>query len=260
MRATSSEARELGAAAPPRGPRPVVRAVNAVLFGLFAAAGFGAVARRAWLFTSSLGLVHPVLPWSVPFGSLFLALSLALALETLRTGAMAGSWRPLRTRDRWPLLLLVLGCFGVRVVAGEPRPPVSPTSSMIAALRRTAEALDAGYRDNHEYRLSDLDGTLVSLAPPGFVYRGCELRLRAVPIAQDGPQRTARPGDLPGTIYVAHAPGGQRLWLSALTLNSGVSTLLSASGQPLIIEARAGTHSAPGRDPLIPEYPLATPQ
>ncbi len=240
-----------------RKPRPGLRALNALLFGAFAAAGFGAVARRGWLFLISQGLLRPVLPWDVPLGAIFLALALALGAETLRTGALATSGRPLRARDRWPLLLLVVACFAARLSAAAPRPPLSPTPRLIAALRRCAETLDAGYREAHQYPLDEaaLERALAALGPSSFVYRGHDLPLRARLLERDSAQREPLAGDRPGLVYVAHTRDAQRVWLSAVTLaGDDPAMLLTPRGAPLLLEARAGTHSAPGGDPLIPEY------
>ncbi len=257
-------AAETAAAAPPRRrPRPLLRALNALLFGAFAAAAFGAIARRAWLFWSSQGVLHPALPWDVPMGALFLSLALLLALETLRTGALAASGSPLRARDRWPLLLLVLGSFATRLAAAEPRPPASPTARLVSALRLAAETLDRGYRDAGHYSFDEaaLEQALAPLGSSGFVYRGHDLPLRVRALDQDAAQRAPLPGDLPGVLYVAHPRDGQRAWLSAVTLDGSSAAMLPApSGRALLIDARAGTHSAPGRDPLLPEYPGAKAQ
>ena len=61
-----------------------------------------------------------------------------------------------------------------------------------------------------------------------------------------GAQRDPLPGDPPGTIYVCISADEQRAWLSALSLEGVL---------PATLQARAGTHSAPGRDPLVPAYP-----
>ncbi len=62
------------------------------------------------------------------------------------------------------------------------------------------------------------------------------------------PQIEALPGDLPGTIYVCISSDEQRAWLSALSLHRVL---------PATVQANAGTHSAPGLDPLLPLYPNA---
>ena len=56
----------------------------------------------------------------------------------------------------------------------------------------------------------------------------------------------------PGTLYVAISSDRRTAWLTALGLG-GVQR--SSSGQPALIEARAGSHSPVGRDPLVPAYP-----
>ena len=97
---------------------------------------------------------------------------------------------------------------------------------------------------------------LASLPLPGFVYRGHLVPLRARLLeGAAAAQVTPLPGDLPGTIYVAIDPAGERAWLTTLTLEETRTTALRAAGRPLVLQARFGTHSAPGRDPAVPEYP-----
>jgi hypothetical protein len=49
---------------------------------------------------------------------------------------------------------------------------------------------------------------------------------------------------------VGISPDEQRAWLSALSLHAVL---------PATVGATAGTHSAPGLDPLLPLYPNALP-
>ena len=65
----------------------------------------------------------------------------------------------------------------------------------------------------------------------------------------------AQPGDAPGTITVALDQAGTRAWLCAFTLVEGRIAPLSSGGRSLVLQARMGSHAAPGRDPLLPEYP-----
>jgi hypothetical protein len=65
-----------------------------------------------------------------------------------------------------------------------------------------------------------------------------------------GAQLEALPGDPPGTIYLCISSDEQRAWLSALALHGVL---------PVTVQADAGTHPAPGFDPLLPLYPNALP-
>ena len=68
----------------------------------------------------------------------------------------------------------------------------------------------------------------------------------------EGPRIDPPVGDLPGTIYLEISTDRTAAWITALSLR-GVLRL--SSGKPALIEAHAGTHSLPGRDPLVPAYP-----
>jgi len=248
------------AGAPP--PRGGLRAINALLFGAFSTVGFGLVARPALLAVRSLGLFAPTLPWDVPLGRLFLLLALALAVETIRLGVAVASGAKLRARARVPLLLLVVAAFAARNFAGEPLAPAAPVARLVSALRACADALDRAYPERARYQPDEaaLDQALAAVGGSTFVYRGHELPLRARLIGgAERPQGIPRAqrGDRPGDLYVAISADGSRAYLSALTLDDAgrPQILQTVAGRPLIIEARAGTHSAPGRDPLVPEYP-----
>ncbi len=224
--------------------------------------GFGLVARPALLAFAGLGLFAPTRPWDVPLGRLFMLLAALLAFETLRLGLAVSSAQRLRARNRIPLLLLVIGAFASRTIAGEPLPPASAVPTLVTAMRSAADALDRAYPDRARYAPDDklLTDTLSLVGRTGFVYRGQELPLRARLIenaerAQGIPRRSA--GDLPGDLYVAISADGSRAFITALTLDEAgaLQILRTPTGYPLIIESRSGTHSAPGRDPLVPEYP-----
>jgi hypothetical protein len=240
--------------------RSGLRIVNALLFSCFAAVGFGLVARPALLFVRSQGILHAVLPWDVPLGRIFFLVALGLVIETARLGLALTSGRSLRARDRVALLLLVLVALGARSQAGSPLPPISPVPRLISALRTTAGALDRDYPTAAKYQpdAAALDSALAQLGGSGFVYRGHEVALHVTILeATTYAQLEARPGDLPGTLYIALGAERHRAFLSALTLDErGEVTLLrNPGGKPLLVEARFGTHNAPGRDPLMPEYP-----
>lgn len=242
------------------GPRPLLRVFNALLFGTFAAIGFGLVARPALLAFRSLGLAAPVLPWDVPLGRLFIVLALGLAIETLRLGLDVSAGKRLRPIARAPLLLLLGISLLARNFAGEPLAPVSAVPRLVSGLRTAADALDRSFATDSRYPKdpAPIDASLAQLGPTGFVYLGNYLPLRAQLLEQQkSAQITPRPGDRPGTVYVALDAEHTRAIVSVLTLDAkGKPDILRApSGKALLVEARFGTHSSPGRDPLVPEYP-----
>jgi hypothetical protein len=217
-----------------------------------AAGGFALVARPALLFLQGLGLLRTVLPWQVPWGAASLALAAALVVTTSCVAIRA----VLGGRPRVALHGAVLVCFALslalRSAAGEPRPPPDPLPALLGGLRATAETLDASYHDGYA-PVDRLRETLRALPEPGFVRLGTRLPLRARILERAaGPQLLPLPGDAPGCIYAAFSADRRTVWLTALSLD-GIAR--SPSGAPALIEARAGTHSLPGRDARVPAYP-----
>ncbi|HWV39127.1 MAG TPA: hypothetical protein VN033_11725 [Vulgatibacter sp.] len=51
---------------------------------------------------------------------------------------------------------------------------------------------------------------------------------------RDGPVISPRPGDPPGTVYLAIAPGGGAGWLTASVLEGGRTSILRDAGRPLV--------------------------
>ena len=241
--------------------RPALRLVNALVYGGFAALGFALCVRPALVEWRSLGMLGPVLPWDVPLGRLWLLLALLLSGFTLRLMLAAALGQRVRAGERYAFLLSVGFAMLLRFVAGEPFGPRDPAPALLEGLRTAAAALDQEYAQRGHYpagpgAAADLCARLASLPLPGFVYRGHLVPLRARLLeGAAAAQVTPLPGDLPGTIYVAIDPAGERAWLTTLTLEETRTTALRAAGRPLVLQARFGTHSAPGRDPAVPEYP-----
>src|SRR5262249_10703396 len=144
-------------------------------------------------------------------------------------------------------------CFAVRSWAGDPQPPRDPAPALLDGLRAAAGELDRDFHGSYLPDASQLNSALAQVTPPGYRRLGRDIPLHArVLSGADGPQLEPLPGDIPGTIYVAISRDRTAAWISALALGG---TLKLASGKPALVEAHAGTHSQPGRDPLVPAYP-----
>lgn len=235
-----------------------MRAVYLGVYGLLAALGAALLARPALLTFRGLGLFEPALPWDVPLGGAALLLFSVLAIFTAVLAVAAALGRKPRVPEHAAFLALLAAAIGVRVNAGEPAAPSDPSPALIAGLRSAAAAADARYAVQGRYALDEraLDAELSKAPPPGFRFRGRALPLRAKIVARAaGPQLAPDRGDLPGTIVVAVSPDASRLWLTALTQRGGRVEVLTSEGRPVSLQARAGTHGAPGRDPLVPAYP-----
>jgi len=228
----------------------VLRAASLLVYAAVAALGEALVARPALLVLRGLGLFAAVLPWRVPFGAVQLALALAIALVTVLLAARPspGKRMPLHIA----LLALLALAFAVRGLAAEPQPPADPLPSLLNGLRTTADELDREYAGAYSPDLATIDAVLARLPPPGFVRRGRLLPLRAVRVGAPGPELERFGGTEPGTIYIAVSRDKKSAWLTALS-DQGIARL--GNGRAAVIGARGGTHSLPGRDPLVPAYP-----
>jgi hypothetical protein len=228
----------------------VLRAVSLLVYAGLAALGEALVARPALLFLRGLGLFEATLPWRVPFGALYLVLALSIALLTILLAA------PQRRRAlplHAALLVLLAVSFAFRGLGNEPRPPADPLPALLNGLRTAAEALDRTYAGAYSPDLAAINAALAQVSPPGFVRLGRRLPLRAVEIsAVHGPVLEPSGSSEPGTIYLALSEDRKSAWLTALA-NNGLARL--GNGRAAVIEARGGTHSLPGRDPLVPAYP-----
>jgi len=237
----------------------VIRAAWVICHAAFAALGAALVARPALLWLRSQGLLSPAPAWDVPLGGLFAVCTALVAIASFWLAHGLGG----RRRGRLPVhavfLALIATCFVLRATAGEPRPPPSPGPPLLLGLRTAARELDRDYRGRYAPDREQLDAALASEAAATSGYRrlGSVIGLRSRILSEATAAQT-RPldGDPPGTIYVAISTDGQTAWLTAL---DGLGIFRLASGQPAAVLARAGAHSLPGQDPLVPDYPGARP-
>ena len=225
----------------------VLRFVYLAVYGALAALGEALVARNALVWLRGQGLMHPALPWDVPLGGLSFALAVLVALATAFLAAQAALGKRPRVAQHAAFLALLGMCLSARSWSGDPQPPADPAPSLIEGLRATAAELDRNFQKGYSPDEARLNAVLSALTPPGYRRLGRVLPMRARVVSDaDGAQKEALAGDPPGTIYVAISPDRTAAWITALSLGG----VLKPS-----IEAHAGTHSLPGRDPLVPAYP-----
>jgi hypothetical protein len=148
---------------------------------------------------------------------------------------------------------MLLGiCLSLRAWSGDPQPPADPAPALLDGMRTVATALDRDFQKAYAPDEEKLNAALARLTPPGYRRFGRAIPMRVRIDTGDGPRLDPAPGDPPGTIYLELSSDRTAAWITALSLH-GVLKL--SSGKPALIEAHAGTHSLPGRDPLVPAYP-----
>ncbi|GAC1336555.1 MAG: hypothetical protein NVSMB23_01750 [Myxococcales bacterium] len=242
----------------PSTARPGIRLAYAMVQASAFALGVALVARPAALWLEGLGLFRPAIAARVPGGAACFVLAVLLAGAGLRV-ALAFARRERPRIPEHAAVLVLLGCaLGVRGGLAAPAIVDDPAPALRAGLRAAAAALEVSFAREGRYApdLAALDAALDALPPPAFVWRGRRLPFRARAVAfEGGPQLVANPGDLPGTIYVAVGPAGDRAYLTALTLREDRVETLRERGRPLILQARGGTHGELGQDLLLPAYP-----
>jgi hypothetical protein len=235
-----------------------VRAAYLAFYGAFAALGAALLAPPALLSLKGLGLWRPALPWEVPLGAVAAGLLFALGALAVRFAVATALGDKPHLLEHAVFLALVAGAVALRTLAADPTPPKDPAPALLQALRTAADATDSQYAARKSYALDEaaLSASLAKLPAPAFVWRGRALPLRArlLPRAA-GPQLAPEADDLPGTVLIAISPDQARAWLTVLTLREGRAAVLTSDDRPVQIHARAGTHGAPGRDPLVPAYP-----
>ena len=231
----------------------MIRFAYLAAYAALAALAAALVARPAFLWLRSQGLSEAALAWDVRYGALLAASAALLAFLTLRLASQAA----LRRGPRAPLhLAFLLGvgiCLALRSASGDPRPPPDPAPGLLEGLRAAAEELDRGWTGQYTPDAAQFSSSLAQVHPPAFRRHGRSLPLHVrVLSGAEGAQLELLPGDQPGTIYLSLSPDRQTAWLTTLTLDG---ILKMSSGNPAVIEAHAGTHSLPGRDPALPAYP-----
>jgi len=231
----------------------VIHLAYLTAYGALAALGAALIGRPALLWLRSQGLSEAALAWDVPHGALLAASAALLAFLTLWLASQAA----LRRSPRAPLhLAFLLGvgiCLALRSASGDPHPPPDPAPGLLDGLRAAAEELDRGWTGQYAPTAGRFSSSLAQVCPPAFRRHGRSLPLHVrVLSGAEGAQLEPLPGDQPGTIYLSLSQDRQAAWLTALTLDG---VLQISSGKPAIIEAHAGTHSLPGRDPALPAYP-----
>jgi hypothetical protein len=224
-----------------------------LVYGGAAALGEALVARPALLWVRSQGLFHTVAAWDVPRGPGFFAVGVTLALVTLAFAFALALGKHPRFGHHGSFLALVAACLALRAGTDAPRPPPDPVPSLLAALRAAADQLDALWVERYAPDAGAFASTFAAIPPTGLrrLFRPAPLHVRVLS-GSERAQLEPLEGDEPGTIYVAVSTDRSAAWLTVL----GASELVRLpSGKAALIEARAGSHSTVGADPLIPAYP-----
>ena len=231
----------------------MVRSVYVLAYAALVALGEALVARPAALWLNSQGLFRTLLAWDVPMGAAFLAAAAGLAALTFALAVALAFGKKPRAPAHLALLCMIAFCIALRAHAGDPRPPRDPLPSLLAGLRAAAERLDELWAPGYAHDAGAFASAFDRVPPTGFrrLSRPAPLHVRILSGAA-GAQSEPLAADEPGTIYVAISLDRSSAWLTALG-PGGIVAL--PSGKPALIEARGGTHSLPGRDPLVPAYP-----
>src|ERR1700682_3433418 len=230
--------------------RTVMRLAYLAAYAALAALGAALVARPALLWLRSQGLFEAALAWDVRNGALLVVSAALLGFLTLRLASQAALRRSPRASLHLVFLLGVGVCLALRSASAAPRPPADPAPGLLEGLRAAAEELDRGWAGQYTPDAAQFSLSLAQVHPPAFRRHGRSLPLHVrVLSGAEGAQLEPLPRDQPGTIYLALSQDRQTAWLTALTLDG---ILQISSGKPAIIEAHAGTHSLPGRDPALP--------
>jgi hypothetical protein len=233
--------------------RAVLRIAYLAVYAGLAAVGEGLVARPALLWLRGQGIFHAALPWEVPLGGLALALAALVAIATLWLASDVALGGKPRVTLHAAFLIMLGTCLALRAGTDPPAPPRDPGPPLLQGLRAAAEEIDRDFHGAYAPDVGQINGALAQVAPPGFRRLGRSIPLHArVLSGADGPQLDPLPGDEPATIYLAVSKDRTTAWLTALTLGK---VLRTPAGKPLLVEAHAGTHSLPGRDPVVPAYP-----
>jgi hypothetical protein len=187
-------------------------------FAVFAVFLASALAINARAIKAALGLVISPLVWAPAAPDVapaLICIALATAYAVWLSGATVARWRmPLWTHlvpAGGLVLTLALGPLPLRGEGDEG----SPGDRAVEAMRRMVERLETRRAAACAESLREMD----ELALEGTGYRrfGRALRFHLVVAGeQDEPVRQVRPGDLPGTVYLACARGGRAFWLSAV--------------------------------------------
>ncbi|HEX9578047.1 MAG TPA: hypothetical protein VF993_09855 [Myxococcales bacterium] len=230
----------------------------AVYAGL-AAVGEGLVARPALLWLRGQGIFHAALPWEVPLGGLALALAALVAIATLSLASDAALGRRPRVPQHAAFLVVLGTCLALRAGTAPPAPPRDPGPALLQGLRAAADEIDRDFHGQYAPDAGQINGALAQVTPPGFRRLGRAIPLHARVIASthgEGPVLDPLPGEVPATVYIAVSKDRTTAWLTAVTLHSGQPAILrTTAGKPVLVKAHSGTHSLPGRDPVVPAYP-----
>ncbi|AKU90633.1 hypothetical protein [Vulgatibacter incomptus] len=139
------------------------------------------------------------------------------------------------------LLAVQLAVMSATLLAGSGGPPTRVGSAAVEAMLDRARSVAADSLGKGE-SLAAVEPSVRAELLQAFPHTPFRDRwLRSLPPAlvvlegADGPLLVPRPGDPPGTLYLAIAPSGAVGWMTALVLDGSEPVLLRENGRPRIV-------------------------
>lgn len=241
----------------------MLRAVNAVVYAVFAALGAALVAPP--LFASVEALVRPysyvpqlVAPW------LWLSLAAALFLS------LADVARRVFARKRVGMLRYIALLAVVGLIAAARKGLTAPARPSVAdalphIMARVERALDAAYARDRTY---PTDAALLTREVPpmvrdlGYRRRGARPLIGRLVVVTDasGPVFVPPDGVHPGDTVLALSSDRRAYWLTAFDLGAtGRPAPHTAGGGRIVVANGRDGHASSRQDPLFPNYPRKSP-
>ncbi len=225
-----------------RASGPALRWLRFIFYAGLVGAGLGANAggiRQSFRILTSPSYWAPATPCLACAAAIF---AIASGYAVWLSGATVAGWR----MPRW-VHLLPVGLIASTLI-GNPLQSSSPLESgplpperMMAAMGFVRASALASQGSPCAAAPRELEQALAAskVAPSGYRRFGAAQRYRVEVIESAGPVKSPRPGDGPGTIYLACEPSTRRTWVSGVVsdaLPTGAPTMVSDGvGRPAVL-------------------------
>ena len=210
-------------------PGPGKRALRFLFFAAIAYVGLAANAGGIRLALRILGSPAFWAPSAPCLACAVAVLAVASGYALWLSGATLAGWSMPRAIHLVPILLVAATLFGGRLqaVPNLEQPPLPPERAMEAMGRLRSAVASSGSCATPARELEQ--ALAAQVQPSGFRRFGFLSPWRVETTEQAGPVKEVRPGDAPGTLYLACAPGARRFWVSGVTtdaLPTGAATMV----------------------------------